>query len=63
MDTAALKAKFHTDGGTGLATECRNREKVMGTTVDYRRDLRIRYVEPKPVELAAVTAIDEYRDL
>lgn len=63
MDTAALKAKFHTDGGAGLATEIRNREKVLGTTVDYRRDLRIRYVDPKPVELAPVSSIDDYRDL
>lgn len=50
-------------GGIGAATELRNREKVLGTTVDYRRDLRIRYVEAEQPELAVVTALDEYRDL
>jgi hypothetical protein len=29
-----------------LATELRNREKVLGTTLDYRRDLRIMYTQP-----------------
>lgn len=63
-DTAALKATFHAEGGTGLATEIRNREKVLGTTADYRRDLRIRYV-PKPTEEppAEVTKLDDYRGL
>lgn len=32
-------------GYTG--TELRNREKLLGMTMDARRDLRIRYVEPK----------------
>ena len=50
-------------GGVGAATELRNREKVMGTTVDYRRALRIRYVEPKPVKVAEGAALDDYRDL
>ncbi|PFG16288.1 hypothetical protein ATK74_0822 [Propionicimonas paludicola] len=68
MDTAALKAKFHTDGGTGMATEIRNREKVLGTTVDYRRDLRIRYFTRKPevaedAAPAAVVSLDDYREL
>lgn len=64
FDTAALKATFHTEGGTGLATEIRNREKVLGTTADYRRDLRIRYVDPAaPKPVAEVTQIDDYRDL
>ena len=64
FDTAALKAKFHAESSTGLATEIRNREKVMGTTGDYRRDLRIRYVDPKPAPtLAPVATLDEYRDL
>lgn len=64
FETAALKATFHAEGGVGLATELRNREKVLGTTVDYRRDLRIRYVEaaPEPVP-TEVTRLDDYRDL
>lgn len=64
FDTAALKAKFHADGGVGLATEIRNREKVLGTTADYRRDLRVRYVEAPPeAPPAEVTRLDDYRDL
>ncbi len=65
FDTAALVAKFHADGSTGLATEIRNREKVLGTTFDYRRDIRVRYVDP-PAENetpADVVSIDAYRDL
>ena len=64
FDTASLKAKFHSEPTTSLATEIRNREKVLGTTADYRRDLRIRYVEPKPDEpVENVTNIDAYRNL
>ena len=37
----------YTGGPIGLATELRNREKVLGTTIDSRRDLRIRYTEPR----------------
>ena len=33
----------YTGGPIGLATELRNRERVLGTTIDSRRDLRIRY--------------------
>jgi hypothetical protein len=64
LDTAVLKAKFHTEPAAGLATEIRNRERVLGTTADYRRDLRIRYVE-KPAEQvpAEVTSLDDYRNL
>src|SRR5262245_44923018 len=28
------------------SSELRNREKVMGTTLDFRRDIRVRYVDP-----------------
>ena len=59
----ALVADAAFVGGAGAATELRNREKVMGTTVDYRRSLRIRYVEPKTVKLVEVSQIDDYRDL
>jgi len=39
------------------------REKVMGTTVDSRRDLRIRYVdfEDEAPQLEAVASIEERR--
>lgn len=51
-------------GIASAATELRNREKVMGTTVEYRRDLRIRYVDaPVNAEPAEVTNIADYRDL
>lgn len=45
----ALSTAFVADeafaGNTGAAGELRQREKVMGTTWDARRDLRIRYVD------------------
>ena len=50
-------------GGVGAATELRNREKVLGTTVDYRRDLRIRYVGEAEAKLAEVTDLDVFRNL
>ena len=61
--TTAMVADAAFCGGVGAATELRNREKVMGTTADYLRDLRIRYVEPKLVELAEVKQLDDFRDL
>lgn len=63
--TTALVADAAFSGGVGAATELRNREKVLGTTVDYRRDLRIRYIDPnaKVEQPAGVVALDDYRDL
>ena len=62
METALVAAEFH-GGNVRVATELRNREKVMGTTVDFRRDLRIRYIDPKqPPKPAKVTHLDSYRD-
>jgi hypothetical protein len=63
--TTAMVADAAFSGGVGAATELRNREKVLGTTVDYRRDLRIRYVEPTPEHEtpADVVTLDDYRDL
>lgn len=60
--TARLVAAFD-DGELKHATEIRNRERVLGTTADYRRDLRIRYVDPKPTAPTAVTNLDDYRDI
>lgn len=62
-DTACLVAAFHA-GAHSLAAEIRKRERVMGTTADARRDLRIRYVDAQnePVaDTAAVTAMADYR--
>lgn len=64
IDSLELAARFH-EGDARLATELRNREKVLGTTADFRRDLRIRYVErpPENEQPASVTSLDDYRDL
>lgn len=63
--SAYVAAMFHTKGSSMMATELRNREKVMGTTHDFRRDLRIRYIDPiENVEVeSAVTRLDDYRNL
>lgn len=64
VDALELAAEFHS-GAYRLATELRNRERVLGTTMDFRRDLRIRYVDaaPERPEPASVTSMDDYRDL
>lgn len=71
LETALVAdAMFY--GAPTRATELRQREKVLGTTVDSRRDLRIRYVDPQPAEDeedaeadggATVARMDDYRDL
>ena len=65
FDAIELVAQWYDKGGASLATEIRNREKLLGTTMDYRRDLRIRYVDPQPENdvPAEVTRMDDYRDL
>lgn len=61
FDTAMIAAAFHM-GELGQARELRQREKIMGTTADALRDLRIRYVEGTPEEESAgITAIDDYK--
>ena len=61
LDTAILSAHFHR-GDLKVAAELRQREKIIGTTVDARRDLRIRYVPAEQgEERASVTAIEDYR--
>ena len=64
LDSIELAALVH-DGEAKYATELRNREKVIGTTLDYLRDLRIRYVDPQPdgESSAEVTRMDDYRNL
>jgi hypothetical protein len=44
LDSAQLAAAFH-EGNVRVAPELRQRERIMGTTADARRDLRIRYVQ------------------
>lgn len=66
LDALELAARFY-EGDRPAATELRNREKVLGTTADYRRDLRIRYVDPDPQdeteEKADVAKLDDYRNV
>lgn len=62
--TTALVADAAFCGISSASTELRNREKILGTTWDYRRDLRIKYIDkveaPKAPE---VPNIADYRDL
>jgi hypothetical protein len=64
FDTGLIAAVFH-GGDMRVATELRQREKILGTTGDARRDLRIRYVAaPSDVDGeddATVTAMADYR--
>jgi hypothetical protein len=62
LDTAQVHAQFST-GDMRMATELRNREKLLGNTFDSRRGLRIRYVSPtdEDEEPAGVASLDEYR--
>lgn len=63
FDSIELAALVH-DGDTKWSTELRNRERVLGTTIDFRRDIRIRYVDPvENEESAEVTKIADYRNL
>lgn len=62
LDTAMVQAAASHGQVTAMA-ELRMREKVLGTTVDARRDLRIRYVEPEQEAptIAVVSQIDDRR--
>lgn len=64
LDSIELAALVHS-GEARHATELRNRERILGTTGDYRRDLRIRYVAPKNPgdDVSQVTNIADYRNL
>lgn len=61
---AAFIGGFDQEPNPTFAAELRNREKVMGTTADYRRDIRVRYVDP-PIgsSNADVARLDDYRNL
>lgn len=62
----ALVADAFFDGLTSAGRDLAAREKILGTTWDSRRDLRIRYVEPKEPEITStdnVTNISDYQDL
>jgi hypothetical protein len=63
LDSIEIAAQFY-EGDSRLATELRNREKLLGTTLDFRRDLRIRYVDTVTKEKPAedVPNIQDYRE-
>ena len=63
IDTIAIHARFVRGESASAATELRNREKVLGTTLDFRRDLRIRYVAAgtAAAKSAGVVAIEDYQ--
>jgi hypothetical protein len=53
LDTAMVHASA-AHGSVSAMGELRQREKIMGTTVDARRDLRIRYVDEELEQLKVV---------
>lgn len=63
FDTLEIAANLLESGRVGLATELRCREQVLGTTEDYRRDLRIRYVDIKVDSPREVTIPDDLSEL
>ena len=61
VETAMVHA-VAAHGSMPAMAELRMREKVMGTTMDARRDLRIRYVEPETeTVLTLVPQLDDRR--
>lgn len=64
LDTLVLAARFQDTCDPRLAAEVRCREKVMGTTMDFRRDIRVRYTTPTADSgESGVTKLDDYRAL
>jgi hypothetical protein len=69
FSTAETHARFAEGWKGASGSELRQREKLLGVYADARRDLRIRYVEPRKAKDKAtgtdgnVTSIDAYRDL
>jgi hypothetical protein len=62
LDSIEIAAKMmDSNYDPRIASELRCREKVMGTTQDFRRDIRVRYVEPKTLRLKA--AAEDFQDL
>lgn len=72
MDTAILKQEFYAAPKATLSAEIRHREDQMGTTVEARRKLGIRYISPDVVApvsskakaaktAKAVSSLDERR--
>lgn len=60
LESAAVRNLFELDP-LKAGKELRDREKVMGTTLDYRRAIRVRYVPPEDVVPTEVASIADYR--
>lgn len=68
FDSAEIHARTMEAWRGYTGAEIRAREKLLGTLADYRRDLRIRYVEPKSKAderetSADVVQLDDFRAL
>jgi hypothetical protein len=65
LDTLEVAARFSEGGSAAYATELRARERVLGTTADARRDLRVQYVAPRLATLRTVTppVVEDFADL
>jgi hypothetical protein len=55
VDTAHVHAEWVVSGAVGQASELRLRERILGTTLDARRDLRIRYLSKEEQQEQAET--------
>ncbi len=62
FDTIEVAERFLATDDPRAGAELRNREKVMGTTFDYRRDIRVRFVDPVE-DNPDVAKLDDYRAL
>lgn len=65
FDALEVCERFLEGGATAYASELRQREAIMGTTLDARLGLKLRYVEPKADKpaLAVVSNADDFRNL
>lgn len=64
LDTLEVAARFLDGGRAAYAVELRARERVLGTTADARRDLRIRYTTPTLAAVHTVTqSVEDYANL
>lgn len=63
LDTLEIAARFYDGGAASWSAELRYRERVLGTTLDARAGMRIRYVEPNTSAPASVTQLDTFRNL
>lgn len=62
LDCIEVAAKWHSTGDLKAAVELRNRERTLGTTLEFRRSIRVRYVDVQPESaVSEVSNIDDYR--